>query len=51
VAADLRPDRCGIPDLDTLVQRCAVARRALSKPTGRWSRHTLLAAIQLALTR
>jgi len=43
--------RCGITDLDPLVERCLTARRALGKPTGRWSRHTLLAAIQLALTR
>jgi hypothetical protein len=34
-----------------LVERCLAARRALGKPTGRWSRHTLLAAVQLALTR
>jgi hypothetical protein len=34
-----------------LVERCLAARRALGKPTGRWTRHTLLAAIQLALTR
>jgi hypothetical protein len=43
--------RCGITDLDTLVEHCLTARRALGKPTGRWTRHTLLAAIQLALTR
>jgi hypothetical protein len=43
--------RCGIPDLDALVERCRRARQALDKPTGRWTRHTLIAAIQLALTR
>ena len=43
--------RCGITDLDVLVERCRHARRALDRPTGRWTRHTLMAAIQLALTR
>jgi len=43
--------RCGIPELEVLVEHCLTARRALDKPTGRWTRHTLLAAIQLALTR
>ena len=43
--------RCGITDLDALVERCRRARQALDKPTGRWTRHTLMAAIQLALTR
>jgi hypothetical protein len=43
--------RCGITDLDVLVDRCRHARQALDKPTGRWTRHTLVAAIQLALTR
>ena len=43
--------RCGITDLDTLVERCRHARQALDKPTGRWTRHTLHAALQLALTR
>ena len=43
--------RCGITDLDHLVERCLAARQALDKPTGRWTRHTLLAAIQLALSR
>ena len=43
--------RCAITDLDVLVERCRHARQALDKPTGRWTRHTLIAAIQLALTR
>ena len=51
--------RCGITDLDTLVERCRHARQALDKharqaldkPTGRWTRHTLIAALQLALAR
>ena len=43
--------RCGITDLDALVERCHRARRALDRPTGRWTRHTLQAALQLALTR
>ena len=43
--------RCAITDLDVLVDRCRRARQALDKPTGRWTRHTLIAAIQLALTR
>jgi hypothetical protein len=43
--------RCGITDFDRLVERCLTARRALGRPTGRWTKHTLLAAIQLALTR
>ena len=43
--------RCGITDLDALVERCRHARQALDRPTGRWTRHTLMAAIQLALTR
>jgi hypothetical protein len=43
--------RCGITDLDALVERCRRARQALDRPTGRWTRHPLMAAIQLALTR
>ncbi|MGA7688793.1 MAG: helix-turn-helix domain-containing protein [Jiangellales bacterium] len=43
--------RCAITDLDPLVERCRRARQALDKPTGRWTRHTLHAALQLALTR
>jgi hypothetical protein len=43
--------RCHITDPDALVEHCLKSRRALGKPTGRWTRHTLLAAIQLALTR
>ena len=43
--------RCAITDLDVLVDRCRRARQALDKPTGRWTRHTLHAALQLALTR
>jgi hypothetical protein len=48
--------RCGIPDLDVLVQHCLTAWQALDKPTGRWTRQTLLAALllaalQLALSR
>jgi len=43
--------RCGITDLDVLVEHCLAARRAPDKSTGRWTRHTLLAAIQLALSR
>ena len=43
--------RCAITDLDVLVEHCLTARRALGKPTGRWTHHTLIAAIQLALTR
>ena len=43
--------RCAITDLDVLVDRCRRARQALDKPTGRWTRHTQIAAIQLALTR
>jgi hypothetical protein len=34
-----------------LVERCRHARQALDKPTGPWTRHTLHAALQLALTR
>ena len=36
--------RCGITDLDAVVERCRHARRALDKPTGRWTRHTLMPA-------
>ncbi len=43
--------RCGITDLDALVERCRHARQALDKPTGRWTRHTLHAALHLTLTR
>ena len=43
--------RCGITDLDALVERCHRTRQMLDRPTGRWTRHTLHAALQLALTR
>jgi hypothetical protein len=43
--------RCGITDLDALVERCRRTRQVLDKPTGRWTRHTLHAAIQLTHTR
>jgi hypothetical protein len=40
---------CGIGDWDGLVAQCQALRRHLGQPTGRWSHHCLLAAIQLAV--
>jgi hypothetical protein len=40
---------CGIDDWDGFVNQCQALRRHLGQPTGRWSHHCLLAAIQLAV--
>jgi hypothetical protein len=41
--------QCGIDDWDGFVVQCQALRRQLGQPTGRWSKHCLLAAIQLAV--
>jgi hypothetical protein len=40
---------CGIGDWKGFVTQCQALRRQLGQPTGRWSNHCLLAAIQLAV--
>jgi hypothetical protein len=40
---------CGIGDWDSFVAQCQTLRGQLGQPTGRWSHHCLLAAIQLAV--
>ncbi|HEY5454412.1 MAG TPA: helix-turn-helix domain-containing protein [Acidothermaceae bacterium] len=47
--ADRLITECGIDDWDGFVNQCQVLRRQLGQPTGRWSKHCLLAAIQLAV--
>ena len=42
-------DACGITDLDALAQRCAAARRALGKPTARWTARCLSVVIKRAV--
>ncbi|HET7475213.1 MAG TPA: helix-turn-helix domain-containing protein [Dermatophilaceae bacterium] len=40
---------CGITDLEALARRCAEARRALGKPTTRWSARCLAVVVKLAV--
>ena len=47
--ADRLITECGIDDWDGFVAQCQALRRQLGQPTGRWSQHCLLAAIQLAV--
>jgi hypothetical protein len=47
--ADRLIEHCGIGDWDGFVNQCQALRRQLGQPTGRWSKHCLLAAIQLAV--
>jgi hypothetical protein len=47
--ADRLIAECGIGDWDGFVNQCQALRRQLGQPTGRWSKHCLLAAIQLAV--
>jgi hypothetical protein len=47
--ADRLITECGIGDWDGFVAQCQALRRQLGQPTGRWSKHCLLAAIQLAV--
>jgi hypothetical protein len=47
--ADRLIEQCGIDDWDGFVIQCQALRRQLGQPTGRWSKHCLLAAIQLAV--
>jgi hypothetical protein len=47
--ADRLIEQCGIGDWDGFVNQCQALRRQLGQPTGRWSTHCLLAAIQLAV--
>jgi hypothetical protein len=47
--ADRLIEQCGIGDWDGFVAQCQALRRQLGQPTGRWSHHCLLAAIQLAV--
>ena len=47
--ADRLITECGIDDWDGFVVECQSLRRQLGQPTGRWSKHCLLAAIQLAV--
>jgi hypothetical protein len=42
-------DACGITDLDALANRCMAARRALGKPTARWTARCLSVVIKLAV--
>lgn len=41
--------QCGIDDWNGFVTQCQALRRHLGQPTGRWSKHCLLAALQLAV--
>ncbi len=41
--------RCGITDLPALAQRCAASRRALGRPTARWTARCLMVVIRLAV--
>lgn len=47
--ADRLITECRIDDWDGFVNQCQALRRQLGQPTGRWSNHCLLAAIQLAV--
>jgi hypothetical protein len=47
--ADRLITECNIGDWDGFVVQCQALRRQLGQPTGRWSKHCLLAAIQLAV--
>jgi len=47
--ADRLIEQCGIDDWDGFVDQCQTLRRQLGQPTGRWSKHCLHAAIQLAV--
>jgi hypothetical protein len=47
--ADRLIEQCGIGDWDGFVAQCQALRRHLGQPTGRWTKHCLLAAIQLAV--
>jgi hypothetical protein len=47
--ADRLIEQCGIGDWDGFVNQCQALRRQLGQPTGRWSKHCLLAAIQLTV--
>ena len=40
---------CGIADLEALADRCVAARRALGKPTARWTSRCLAVVIKLAV--
>jgi hypothetical protein len=40
---------CGIADLDAVADRCVAARRALGKPTARWTARCLAVVIKLAV--
>jgi len=40
---------CGIADLEALADRCVAARRALGKPTARWTARCLAVVIKLAV--
>ena len=40
---------CGIADLEALADRCVAARRALGKPTARWTPRCLAVVIKLAV--
>jgi hypothetical protein len=42
-------DACGITDLDALAVRCIAARRALGKPTARWTARCLSVVIKLSV--
>jgi len=42
-------DSCGITDLLALAERCAASRRALGKPTARWTPRCLAVVIRLAV--
>ena len=47
-ADDALLQACGITDLDALADRCMAARRALGKPTARWTSRCLAVVIRLA---
>ncbi len=40
---------CGISDLPALAERCAASRRALGRPTARWTARCLMVVIRLAV--
>ena len=48
-ADDALLQACGITDLDALADRCMAARRALGKPTARWTSRCLAVVIRLAV--
>jgi hypothetical protein len=48
-ADDALLDACGITDLDALANRCMAARRALGKPTARWTARCLSVVIKLSV--